>query len=303
MAGFRQLMSWLNWRRQLMLAALGGWIAVVVVGSGRSPDENWVGIPDLSDLVAFVFVVAVLVGLVTLIFIARNRNAPSSERPKGQVALWVGLAALLLLVATNPDIIERLQFLPEEDSEEAEAVPTGTSSANDGESRPIVTTSAEDLATLAVAVALGAGLMYWTRRRLRLEADAVGLTPSAAETLAPAIEHAAGILRLDGDPRTAVMNAYAHVERAMADHDPRLRRLAWETPSEHIRRALTGRHEQSGSPVRAGGPVEAEPLIDLAELYQRARFSDHAITEDDRTAALSDLEQVRRDLQRSISVG
>ena len=104
---------------------------------------------------------------------------------------------------------------------------------------------------------LGAGAVLLVRRRR--EAPARGI----AGELALALDEALDDLRSDLDPRATVIAAYAHMERVLARHG--LARTAPEAPREYLLRVLPG--------VGAGGgSVER-----LTALYERARFSLHAI--------------------------
>jgi Domain of unknown function (DUF4129) len=77
------------------------------------------------------------------------------------------------------------------------------------------------------------------------------------------------------DPRAAVIEAYARMERVLAERE--LGRRASEAPREYLRRVLGVR-----------GASEAS-LTTLTELFEEARFSRHPVTESDARKAEREL--------------
>lgn len=285
MAEFRPIAQWLSARRVLVLLGLAGWVGLIIVGSGPRADEsNWIGLPELADLATVVFLVLVAMGLVAFVVLLRTPTTRAVvERPRGRFGMWIALGLLLLLVTTNPEIIERLRFDPE-DLEAAEEDPGDVPFGELGELPPtVVEIDQGDVVVLLLIVGVGAGLWHWTRRRANELAAANSskiVTPEAG--LASLLDEATRLLSLDDEPRAAVMAAYANLEQALADEGyPRQRS---ETPTEHLERVV------------ANISIDAGPVIELGRLYEVARFSDHSITARDRHQAITDLDRVRRQL-------
>lgn len=124
------------------------------------------------------------------------------------------------------------------------------------------------------------------RRRRRARGTATGaIEPSSAseaddaEVVRRAVDAAVESLREPGDPRGAVIAAYARMEEVLAERD--LGRRKPEAPREYLMRVL---HEQ-GMP---------EPsLTTLTALFEEARFSLHPISQAAPRRALSALENAR----------
>jgi hypothetical protein len=136
------------------------------------------------------------------------------------------------------------------------------------------------LASVILGVAVAAGLA--TRQRLRhgdeLEAEAA-LAKALDEVLADTLDD----LRAERDPRKAVIEAYARMERTFAAY--RVPRDPAETPLEYVSRALDSL-SISGAAVRR-----------LTRLYERAKFSAHAVDKGMKEDAIETLAGVRAELE------
>jgi hypothetical protein len=130
--------------------------------------------------------------------------------------------------------------------------------------------------SVLTAAGLGAGVLMLTRRR-------PPRTRRVAHALVLALDETLEDLRADLDPRSAVIAAYAHMERVLAQFG--LARLPSEAPREYLHRVLPG--------VGAG----AESVERLTSLYERARFSPHHIDGDMKDEAIGALEALRDELQ------
>jgi hypothetical protein len=141
---------------------------------------------------------------------------------------------------------------------------------------------------IVVAVAAGAVTAY---RRNRPAAPAfAGSEPvPAPEPLAEALAAGAQALREDPDPRTAIIACYAAMERSLAEAGTPAN--AADTPAEVLARAT------------ASGLVRSSCASTLTELFRRARYSSHPMTEDDRAAAMEALAEVRADLGETAGMG
>lgn len=108
-------------------------------------------------------------------------------------------------------------------------------------------------------------------------------TASLAGDLGAAV--AAGTTALKGadDPRAAIIACYAAMERSLAGAGSPP--AAADTPAEVLGRAAAAGFVRSASVFEA-----------LTSLFRRARYSEHALAETDRLAALADLAAIRADL-------
>lgn len=127
-------------------------------------------------------------------------------------------------------------------------------------------------------VALGAAAWFAVDRRRvdrRIEAPAAELVLALERTIAD--------LRAEPDPRTAVIAAYAQMERALAEAE--LPRRAAEAPREYLGRVL---------PALGASTTSVERLT---ELFERAKFSPHAIDSAMKEEAIDALESLRDELR------
>jgi hypothetical protein len=101
------------------------------------------------------------------------------------------------------------------------------------------------------------------------------------ERLVRALDDAIEDLRREPDPRRAVVAAYARMEQALSYHG--LPRKPWEAPYEYL--------------ARVGRELDAEePVAALTELFEEAKFSEHAVDEAMRGRAIDALVSVRREV-------
>jgi hypothetical protein len=137
--------------------------------------------------------------------------------------------------------------------------------------------AAAGLLGLAVAIAVLVAWRRWRRRR-----DARRRRRAIVRELAAIAEDTLDDLRLDADPRRAVIQAYARMERVLAAHG--LPRRPAEAPHEYLERTL------------AGLRLDAVPAGRLTDLFELARFSDHSVDEAMRAEAVAALAGVREEL-------
>jgi hypothetical protein len=131
------------------------------------------------------------------------------------------------------------------------------------------------LAALIAAAAITA--LALARRR-----GADGREPEAAlEALRAALDEAIDDLRREPDPRRAVVAAYARMEQALAVYG--LPRRRSEAPYEYL--------------ARIGRELQAEESIAvLTDLFELAKFSEHAVGEPMREQAIDALSAVRAEV-------
>jgi len=107
--------------------------------------------------------------------------------------------------------------------------------------------------------------------------------PQVAAELAVLLERTIADLRAESDPRAAVIAAYAQMEHALAGVG--LSRRADEAPREYLGRVLPDVGAQTASVER------------LTRLFERAKFSPHAIDAAMKDEAIDALESLRDDLR------
>jgi hypothetical protein len=103
----------------------------------------------------------------------------------------------------------------------------------------------------------------------------LGLEDDLAATIGDAIDD----LENEPDARRAVIAAYARMEAVLGRHG--LKRRPSETPIEYLRRVLND--------VTAHGDAVSR----LTSLFERAKFSSHAIGDDAKREAIDALREIR----------
>ena len=135
----------------------------------------------------------------------------------------------------------------------------------------------------ALFLAAGVALAILRGRLQRRSSASPEVEPDASGALSAAFDESLDDLRREGDPRRAVIAAYARAERVLAAHG--LPRRPAETPLEYLARVLARLR------VRAGAALE------LTELFERAKFSTHRIDDSMKDDAIAALAAVRDDLR------
>ena len=106
---------------------------------------------------------------------------------------------------------------------------------------------------------------------------------TATQELLTMLDEALDDLRNEADPRKAVIAAYARMEKILAGHG--LGRRPSEAPLEYLRRVLTELR------------VSEEAVTKLTALFERAKFSEHAIGPEDKGEAIDALVELRDQLR------
>ncbi len=283
MAGsrWRAVTGWLG-RRPAALPLLiltGGLVALT---AGPAPAEgSWTGVPD-ADLIQNALVVLILIGAIFGLVLLVMARGERQEAPPQKRSWLPSLAALLIIFLFSLTDFEG-ELLPEEEAEEQPAPVTG---AEPIEVAPGEGFEPSDGLALALVVVAAAALLLWSRQGLAAFDEIEEGEDVDAEALRAAVARAHEHLLDRGEPRAAVLLAYRDLERALESLD--LARRESETPTEHLTRALRT--------LSIDDPAQARPLVDLADLYARARFSDHAITAADRDRAAEALGRARERL-------
>jgi hypothetical protein len=142
------------------------------------------------------------------------------------------------------------------------------------------------------AIALGSigfvALAYMSARgRVRRSLAAESSDEALEEELAALLDATLDDLRAEPDPRRAVIAAYARMERALAAYG--LPRHPFEAPLEFLERAAPE--------LAATHPGGRRLVFELTHLFERAKFSQHAVDEEMKRDAIATLEALRDDLR------
>ena len=260
------------------------------VGSGRGSGAG----PELSqDTVDYLYpfglallVVLAAATLWTMRPSARFARGRGDSRPlwPAYLAAAVVVGAVLLL-ATQIEVDSRGGEGP------APVTATGPPQVEPAPARPPAEPSPQAsvrwTALLAAAgvLAAAAAVLAFARSRRRRAAPAAASDADLLAELAATVEDAYLELEAEPDPRRAVIAAYARMERALAAHG--LGRSVFEAPLEYLARI-------------APALGDARRLVfELTHLYERARFSAHAIDREMKADAIATLAALRDELQEA----
>jgi hypothetical protein len=268
----------------LGIVALVGVVAIASRGStpsggggARRPTDT------LLDILLSLYLVALVAGGVLFLYLLVLRRAAVSQSGGGRLRSWRNAARSLMLVGIALLIarefssrrLEGLDVTLPQAPAAGEATPAG-SGRDVSEAEFAWIPVSITLALLAIAV-FG---FWWSgrsrRRALRGRGDLL------ADALEAALDESLDDLRAEPDPRRAVIAAYARLERVLASHG--LPRKTSEAPLEYLGRMLS---------VLSVSPPAARRLTDL---FERAKFSQHAVPAEMKEQAIGALETVRDDL-------
>jgi hypothetical protein len=274
----------------LAVLALVGVVAIAATGStpagtsaGRKPSDT------LLDTFFSLSLLLLLPGAALLVYglLQRReiaREIASGRYPRTSIAAYLVFVAIFAVVVyfryrgfdfrrdVNPEVVDIGA-----DDRRARAPDAGAAdpAAYRAEFAWIPVLVVVSLAAVAVLAFVLAG----RRRRSARTGDETSL----AEDLAGALEDTLDDLRAEPDPRRAVVAAFARLERTLgAVGIPRARA---ETADEYVARVL----ERLDVPEEAVGQ--------LITLFDRAKFSQHAIDEGMKKDAIEALERVRDELR------
>lgn len=241
----------------------------------RNPSTTFV-----DGVLTVTLVVAVVLALLGL-WIRLPRRAGKA----GRASPYAGLVVFLVIVFAATVMGRALlkydrpsqQPEPTGDAFPAETRPGERASAKEASRAPqVIWPLAVGLAGLVLAAAVL--LVVVQRRRSRAQA----LTQDELEELARTLDDAIEDLRSEPDPRRAVVAAYARMEQALSYYG--LARRPSETPYEYLRRVAR--------------ELDAEaPVAELTELFEEAKFSEHAVNEAMRGRAIDALVSVRAEVR------
>jgi hypothetical protein len=232
-----------------------------------------------SYLYAFFLGLGILAFPLFIFLYARETPYSASRRRRARLAPFVmlGFVALALALASRwPDelsgVLEQIQIFDRDD--ELEAGGRSPAEPPKPEARPLAV-------VWGTVLGIGALLVAW--QLLRLRRGRLRPVPSLAETLSETLSETLDDLRAEPDPRRAIILAYARMEATLTRCG--VARDESEAPLEYISRVLLELD------------VRPDPVEQLTDLFEQAKFSDHPIDADMKEAAIEALEDVRADLR------
>jgi hypothetical protein len=278
-----------RWLAPVLIFVLLGVVAVVSAGrrSGLGAHGHGPGRTFYDYLFSSLMIAWGLIGLTLLVLHFRERRLVLPKRKPSRFS-GLRLIGYLLLFATlgllfHKQLLrfqERLGFISRATHSKGAGRAGGhVTPTQQLEFRwaPLIVTGVVALLLLAVFAAI-----VMRRRAQLLEAQTI------EEALAGVMDDALDDIRAENDPRTAIIAAYARLEKLLAGFGRA--RAPSEAPFEYLARVLlelrVSRH-----------PVEA-----LTELFERAKFSTHALGAEDKSRAIEALESVRDELRDPVAV-
>jgi Domain of unknown function (DUF4129) len=280
-------------RPALLTAAILALLAVVALAS-RADRPARPADPEARALpLAFwdYFVTLGLLAVIGVLFLAVYLKVPLPRRAdRGGRFFLIQLLTLAILAGLLSFASTRIEWPTLTAPEGAEDVFVGerpetattqqTESGQDDSRRPL--RFRWEVFLVAGGLLLLAGGMYIAGRRGGRWRQP-GARSDAAARLSTALEESVDDLRAEGDPRRAVIAAYARMERTLERHG--LRRHAYEAPLEYLARVLRELR------------VRSSAVLALTELFERAKFSRHEIDGEMKEEAIGALIAVRDDLR------
>jgi hypothetical protein len=200
----------------------------------------------------------------------------------GKAAAIVGGAVGLFLIITLPFLVPNAATPP--GASPGNAVPGGHASTSAPAANHPSSAALTWLvvgSTAALLVVAPAAIVLRLRRARRARRATV---PEAAAQVGSGFRQSLAVLESERDPRLAVQRAYAHMEESLGAIE--LSRARDETPTEFTARVL-----------RVLG-ASAAAASELTGLFEIARFSDHAMDEDDRRRAIASVRRVESEVAR-----
>jgi hypothetical protein len=279
-----------SWRNAALTAVgiLGALTLVAIASRGSTSSGDGRTRPlnnTLLDVLFSLYVIALVLGGLLFLYLLALRRHSRSGGEVGLRRIWRDAITGVVLLALGVFLARRLG------TADLGATPvTAPDVSGGGGLLPVTEPTGQEyepefawipvgimLALLSVA-ALGVWWSARTRRRARGELRGRLL----ADDFAAAVDDSLDDLRAEPDPRRAVIAAYARLERVLAAYG--LPRGASDAPLEYLNRML------------ALLSVRPQAARKLTVLFERAKFSQHAVGPEMKEQAIEALETVRDDL-------
>ena len=234
---------------------------------------------SLLTLIAVLYGIAIVVAIVLMFRHREKWREPESHWLRNLIAILVVMATVALVYALvarkpTPQQGERVHIGRLQERGEPLARPQNLPPRHAKFDWPLA------LSVVALIVIGGAVVFI----RMRRPGPIAPVAETVEQELASAVETTIDDLQSEGDPRRAVIAAYASMERVLASHG--LARRRSDAPLEYLARVLR-RLNVRESAVRS-----------LTELFEYAKFSQHEIGADMKEEAITALEHLRDDLRR-----
>ena len=246
-------------------------------GGARRPTDT------LLDILLSLYIVALIAGAALFLYLLALRRrslVETGQKPRRDIRNTIGMLVLLAAALFLARDLSSRQL------NETITIAPGPAAGGDATPRPDQQPYEAEFAWIPVGITVAlialavAGFWWSERRRRRARGELRG--GLFADAVAEAVDESLDDLRAEPDPRRAVIAAYARLERVLASHG--LPRNPAEAPFEYLRRMLA---HLSVSPAAARR---------LTDLFERAKFSQHAVEPEMKDQAIRALETVRDDL-------
>jgi hypothetical protein len=279
-------------RRALTLTAgLLALLAIVAVaarghvaGAGSGPTRSVPGDLVLEYLLLLFGVGAVLLVPLLVVVFSRAREEPDALPNRGNWMLRLFVAMTLLALVAASRLLFRL-FQHHHAHGGSPTNPAAKLLQHIPQAPPAQSTARFDWAPVIVVLSVAAvGLVAGYLLFLRARGERRPRPALTALELSQALDESLDDLRGEQDARRAVIAAYARLERVLAASG--LPRHAAEAPLEYLGRVLRDLLRASASSVSL-----------LTNLFERAKFSQHAIGPDLKEEAIEALVAVRDELR------
>jgi hypothetical protein len=280
--------------RTAFLTALGVLVALVVVaissrgsipageGGARGPTQTLV---DILFMLYLLLTASAAVLLVYLLVLRRQIQARAEGTTKRSSLLEKVLFLVVVFGIASLAARRLSDQNPIRPPQVEEAIGrSGPLQASTGPDSVAVEPGFSWLAALVTfsLIAVAVAAWWYSGRARKRSRGELHREERLATELAAAMDESLDDLRAEPDPRRAVIAAYARLERVLAAH--RLPRRPAEAPLEYLARML------------ADLSVSPEAARRLTDLFERAKFSQHAVAAEMKEEAISALETVRDDL-------
>jgi hypothetical protein len=274
-------------RRSLVVAAAAIVLVTIAAaesaaGTGSAPRH--LQLPSVGVLLlGALFVCSALVFVVLVsTMIGGGPNEPRHRSFLSQLGAVLAFLAFVVAIAL---LAQHLR--PAASTETADTSPTQSSDTSPRAPAPLA--NADRVGGVLALLALGVGAALIAGRRMdRRTAERADLDADVAAEIGDVLDDVVADLRLDPDPRHAVIAAYDRTEQTFAHHG--LPRRPSEAPYEFLARVLDR--------LDVGGPAAST----LTDLYERAMYSHRPVDVGMQAAAIEALVTVRDDL-RSTAYG